>query len=416
MHIMYFTEQPMKTYPQEEGDRLGYTALIFSNRYFDPVSASRLYNEYIEHYQLAERVGFDGVMLNEHHNAPFCMQAKANVMASVLAHATERLKLVLLGNPLPLAENPVRLAEELAMIDLISKGRLVSGFVRGGGTEQLAANVNPAYNRERFNEAHDLIVRAWTEPGPFRWEGDHYQQRIVNPWAIPLQRPHPRIWIPGVSSPETIVWAAEHGYPYIVLNATIDICKRIWATYDAAAESAGFRPGPEHRGYLIRIHCQRDEARAERNAREFMWMQGEFVGLLHPIWGAPSGYLGPKARRAMAEVRNGRRAMAGKLPFEKQAAAGSIIYGTPEQCVEKLRVLLEETRPGILALWGNDGRVPHEDSLECIRLLGEEVLPAVREIGDELELASPFDINAPVGLAVGKPYGLGAEGARPWAD
>ena len=84
------------------------------------------------------------------------------------------------------------------MIDMISKGRLVSGFVRGGGQEQLATGVNPAFNRERFEEAHDLIVKAWTQPGPFRWEGTHYQHRVVNPWAVPLQKPYPRVWIPGV--------------------------------------------------------------------------------------------------------------------------------------------------------------------------------------------------------------------------
>ncbi|MBX9698234.1 MAG: LLM class flavin-dependent oxidoreductase, partial [Acetobacteraceae bacterium] len=163
MHIMYFTEQPMSAYPADEGLKFGATALMFSNRFFDPVAGSRLYNEFIEQYKLAEAVGFDGIMLNEHHNAPFCMQAKANVFAAILAAITERVKIVILGNPLPLAENPVRLAEELAMIDMISKGRLVSGFVRGGGQEQLATGVNPAYNRERFEEAHDLIIRAWTQ-------------------------------------------------------------------------------------------------------------------------------------------------------------------------------------------------------------------------------------------------------------
>src|SRR5947207_4810781 len=185
MHLMYFTEQPMSAYPEAEGRDFGATALMLSNRFFDPVAGSRLYNEYLEHYRLAEAVGFDGIMLNEHHNAPFCMQAKCNIFASILAAATTRVKLVLLGNPLPLADNPVRLAEELAMIDMVSRGRLVSGFVRGGGQEQLAAGVNPAYNRERFEEAHELIVKAWTEPGPFRWEGAHYQHRVVNPWAVP---------------------------------------------------------------------------------------------------------------------------------------------------------------------------------------------------------------------------------------
>jgi len=114
MHLMYFTEQPMSAYDEQAGRDFGATALMFSNRHFDPVAGSRLYNEYLEHYRLAEEVGFDGIMLNEHHNAPFCMQAKCNIFASILAATTKRVKIVLLGNPLPLAENPVRLAEAFA--------------------------------------------------------------------------------------------------------------------------------------------------------------------------------------------------------------------------------------------------------------------------------------------------------------
>src|SRR5260370_23233564 len=210
MHLMYFTEEPMSAYPEDEGRKFGYTALLFPNKFFDPVAGSRLYEERMIEDQLAEEVGFAGIMLNDHHNAPFCMQAKCNIMASILAAITKRVKIVLLGNPLPLAENPVRLAEDLSMIDMISKGRLVSGFVRGGGQEQLATGVNPAFNRDRFEEAHDLIVAAWTRQGPFRWEGTHYQHRVVNPWAGPLQKPDPRGWIPGAISPETIVCAPPH--------------------------------------------------------------------------------------------------------------------------------------------------------------------------------------------------------------
>ena len=109
MHLMYFTEQPMSAYPAQEGLDFGATALMFSNKHFDPVAGSRLYNNYIEQYMLAEEVGIDGIMLNEHHNAPFCMQAKANIFAAILAAVTKNVKIVMLGNPLPLAENPVRL-------------------------------------------------------------------------------------------------------------------------------------------------------------------------------------------------------------------------------------------------------------------------------------------------------------------
>ena len=138
-------------------------------------------------------------MINEHHTAPFCMQASINITGAILSKITKRAKILMLGNPLPVIDNPLRLAEELAMIDMISRGRLISGFVRGGGVESLANNVNPAHNRERFEEAHDVIMAAWTRPGPFRWEGKHFQYRNINPWALPLQKPHPPVMVPGTA-------------------------------------------------------------------------------------------------------------------------------------------------------------------------------------------------------------------------
>jgi len=309
------------------------------------------------------------------------------------------VKIVILGNPLPLSENPVQLAETLGMIDMISKGRLVSGFVRGGGQEQLANGVNPAFNRERFIEAHDLITRTWTQPGPFRWEGTHYQNRVVNPWVVPLQKPYPRVWIPGVLSKETIIWTAKQRYPYICLNTSIEATKAIWETYDAAAEEVGYTPGPENRGYLIRVHCQMDEEKALENGKQFMWMQGEFTGLAHPVWSSPSGYFSPSQRRNFVQFATGRAINPrGQPTYQDQLDSMLIIAGTPKQCIEKLRFIMRETRPGIMALWGNDGFICPTDSKECIRLLGQEVMPALRETAKELGLNSPFEANAPVHL------------------
>ena len=399
MHLMYFTEQPMSAYSEEAGRDFGATALMFPNKNFDPVAGSRLYNNYIEQYMLAEEVGIDGIMLNEHHNAPFCMQAKANIFAAILAGMTKKVKIVMLGNPLPLAENPIRLAEELAMIDMISKGRLVSGFVRGGGQEQLAAGVNPAFNRERFEEAHALIVKAWTQPGPFRWEGTHYQHRVVNPWAVPLQKPYPRVWIPGVLSQETIIWAAKQRYPYIALNTSIEATKKIWELYDKVALETGYEAGPENRGYLQQVHVSDSEEKAEKNARQFLWMQGEFTGLAHPVWANPSGYFSPQLRRNFVEFAVGRAENPrGRPTFEQQVADGRVFFGTPKTVIPKLRRVLEETRPSIYGIWGNDGKVSNEDARTCIRLLGQEVMPTMREIGKELGLKDPFETNAPVHL------------------
>jgi len=399
MHLMYFTEQPMGAYDAKEGLDYGATALTFSNKHYDSVAGSRLYNEYLEEYILAEECGADGIMLNEHHNAPFCMQARTNMFGAILAAVTKRVKIVFLGNPLPLSDNPVQLSEELAMIDMISKGRLVSGFVRGGGQEQLANGVNPAYNRERFIEAHDLIQKIWTQPGPFRWEGTHYQHRVVNPWAIPVQKPYPRVWIPGVLSRETVIWTAQQRYPYIALNTSPDATKQIWDTYSKAAADVGYTAGPENFGYLIRVHVQDTEEKALRNARQFMWMQGEFTGLAHPVWANPSGYFSPSGRRGFVEFAVGRsKNPRGQPTFEEQVKDTMIIAGTPDQVIERLKWLIEQTRPGIMGIWGNDGTVSKEDRRRCIELLCREVMPAVREHGAKLGLKDPWEANAPVHL------------------
>ena len=153
MFQMYFTEQPMSAYPVAEGDRLGYTSTIFPNKYFDPQDAARLYQERLTEYLYADELGMQGIMLNEHHNAPFCMQAKINVFASILAGATKKTKIVLLGNPLPVSDNPVRLAEEIGMIDLISQGRLVSGFVKSSSPPTLTQPTTASAFKRRMTSS-----------------------------------------------------------------------------------------------------------------------------------------------------------------------------------------------------------------------------------------------------------------------
>ncbi len=410
MHIMYFTEQPMSAWNPENaaldevpiggGKTQRVTALLHSNRYFDPVEGSRLYNERLEEYELVDSLGFDGIMLNEHHTAPFCMSPRVNLFAAILARITKRVKIVLLGNPLPIWDNPVHLAEELAIIDMISGGRLVPGFVRGGGVENIQANANPVFNRERFEEAHDLVVKAWTQPGPFRWEGKHYQYRVVNPWATPLQKPHPRIWIPGVASKETVVWAAEHRYPYLGLNTNFDVSQKIKDLYIESARRVGYEPGPENFGQLLQCHVAETEEKAERNAREFMWMRGEFTGLAHPVWGSPTGYGSRSNRNALIEIAAGRRPMIVPPPISQRRLEHTFIWGTPDQVITQLKTVLDNNRVGILALWGNDGKIDHADSMSCINLMGKEVVPAIRDYADELGLKDPWEAEAPVSLAL----------------
>ena len=165
---------------------------------------------------------------------------------------------------------------------------------------------------------------------------------------------------------------------------------------------------------LKQIHVAETEEKAVENARQFMWMQGEFTGLAHPVWSTPSGYGSPENRRAFVEFATGRSKNPRYRPaLEKQLEELMIIAGTPKTVIAKLRILLEETRPGILAFWGNDGTVSHQDAKTCIRLLGQEVFPAVREMAKEFDLKSPFETNQPVSLdymnGLGQPARAAAE-------
>jgi len=405
MFISYFTEMPFSTFPEHEvhvshdddhpARLMDDAVVLFSNKYYNPAEASRLYRERLEEYQYADEVGFDGLMTNEHHNIPYCMHTRINITSAVIAAQTKNAMILQMGNPLPIWDNPVTLAEEIAMIDLISGGRIIAGVLRGIGYEQIATNTNPAYNRERFMEAHDLLIKTWTVPGPFRWEGEHYQFRVVNPWALPLQQPHPRIWIPGIASAETILFAAQHAYPFLGLGPSLEESKRIIDIYNTEAERVGFEPGPEHHGATIRVHVAETEEKAMRNAEEFLWMMKPgIIGPFHPVHWTPSGY---SSREAIKITRQ--RGLRFREPLEAQLANGKMIAGTPDQVVKRLRWLLEETRLGIVSMWANDGRINHEDSLTCIRLLGQEVLPALRELSKELDLKSPFEANSPVSLA-----------------
>ena len=397
MFLSYFSNQPYIAYDpalpldinaddhpaRERGDAV----VLFSNRHFDAPAAAALYRERMAEYRYVDQVGFDGIMTNEHHGTPSCMSPRTNIVATAIAANTTRVRLLVLGNPLPLSDNPVLVSEEMAMVDLLSGGRLIAGMVRGGGPEQILCDVNPAFNRERFEEAHDLILESWTRPGPFRWDGTHYHVRVVNPWVLPLQKPHPPIFIPGVTSTDTIRFAAEHGYPYVGLNTTLEATKKIWELYDGAARAAGQEPGTEHRGYLMRVFVADREEDALRHAEQFMYLLGEVSVTRRPEWAAPTGYSSYSARRDRVQRLTAYRT----ATVADQIATGTLVVGTPDTVIASIRRWLEETRVGTLVLHATEGRIPHVDTMRCIELLGRDVLPAVRDIGRELGIRGPFD-------------------------
>ena len=421
MFIGHFTERP---YQDPSSGYFGATGrsimdLGMSNASYDPKLGADLYNRYLDERVFAEEMGFDGLMLNEHHSTPFCMGGVMNLEAAILARITRRAKIVLLGNILPIWDDPLFLAEELAEIDMISRGRLVTGWVRGTGRESVAHNAVPPYNWERFQEAHDFIVEAWTKPGPFRWEGEHYHYRYVNPWARPYQDPHPPIWIPGVMSRNTVAWAARHRYPYLMLATELQPTVESFAYYDEVAAEAGFEAGTEHRGYLFKVHVDETEELAEEAGRKYVqgpsnpFLEGN-QGIVRPfIQNLPGltqrNNLLPTMKSFAAAASRGRASQHVKEQqkqaeqkqeapppppkdiYKDQTEKLSIISGTPDTVIPKVRQVLETIRPGTIFFWDGDGAMSHDDQMRSLRLMGSDVIPAVREIGAELGLKGPFE-------------------------
>ena len=388
--LHYFVNQPYLGYPHEAAAEFGAVMLKFSNRYFDGERAADLFERYHQEFQVAEQVGFDSILVNEHHNAPAALAPSPNISAAALAKITSRAKIFIGGNILPVNGNPVRLAEELAMIDLFSKGRLICGFVRGGAVESLAMSVNTLHNREMFEEAHDLILKTWTEPGPFVWEGKHYHYRCVNPWVLPMQKPHPPIMIPGSTSRETVEFAAERGYPYIALATRLEATDALFAAYNEIAEQAGHATTPDRRGYFTRVHVAPTDEQAHEEGREqFGGRVAQVTSMvdmkIHPdavAWMQPPGYVSPEAALARRKYMGGTPYAFFTQGYEKALETRQIIIGSPETVARQLNEL--RVRFGVGHLGVSHFAVEDEGrTMRNLELLGEEVFPRLREMAAE---------------------------------
>ena len=375
MDTYYFTEMPYAAFPESEAEKYPSMRLTFPNTYFDPNKAHDLFKRYLDEFQFAEETGFDGIMINEHHNTPSCMDVEVNITGGILARVTSRAKILMLGNMLPTSDNPVRLAEEIAMLDVISGGRIISGFVRGIGIETWANNTNPVYNRERFEECHDLIIKTWTTPGPFRWEGKHYQYRAVNPWMLPIQKPFPPVWVPGTGSPETVEWAARNRYTYAAFLTELNVAKELFQSYRAFAAGDGWEPGPDKFAFMICCHVNDTDEKAQESGKAFMWRMG------HPLRGpkeywAPPGYFSRAG--ASANARRRPRPL-NEYTYEELQDHYHLVVGSPDTVTKKLRHIKDELGIGALLLEAQGGPMSHEDTMRSLKLLGTEVIPALRD-------------------------------------
>ena len=315
---------------------------------------------------------------------------------------TKRVKIVMLGNPLPLAENPIRLAEELAMIDMISKGRLVSGFVRGGGQEQLATGVNPAFNRERFEEAHDLIVKTWTQPGPVPLGG----HPLPAPGGQPLGGAAPAAAPAHLDSRRP-----QHGDDHLGGRAPLPLHRAEHVDRGrrsgsgrpttTAAEEVGYTRGPENRGYLQRVPRGRDRREGDRECPPVHVDAGRVHRPGAPGLEQPVGLLLARAPARLRRVRGRARrsARAAGRRFEEQIDNMQIIAGTPKTVIAEAAAH-PGSRPG-RASWRSGAataasatRTPRPASACWARRCCRRCARSAKELG----LNSPFEAETPVSL------------------
>ena len=377
IEVFWFSEQPYAHVTDADLEQYDSGRLGFPNTFFDPEKAHILYNQYHEQYALADEVGFDGIMSNEHHASYWCMKPAVNLDAAVISKITKNTKIAILGNVIAV-NDPIRMAEEIAMLDCFSNGRIISGFVRGTAVESLAGGIIPAENRSRFEEAHDLIIKCWTQPGPFRYEGKHYSYRVVNPWVLPVQDPHPPIWFPGLSSAESVVWAARHQHPYMNLGSLLDYTEGLKGVYIDTAREVGFTPGPEHFGYLLRVFCADTDEEAQRIGETFLWTEN------HRNRGPvehndPPGYQSREAVRIQRQL-PGAGGFGRRMTYQELQDVDNVIVGSPDTVTRKLKNIIERLNPGYLHIYGNEGNMNHADVMRSVELLGKEVIPALHEI------------------------------------
>ena len=327
----------------------------------------------LEQFRLADEVGFDWVTVAEHHYGPIGLTPNPMVFAGALTQVVRRARIALLGPNIPIL-NPVRVAEEFAMLDTLTNGRVIAGMLRGTPNEYVTYNTNPAESRDIFEEAILLIQHAWKQSQPFGWEGRHFQFRSISIWPRPLQQPHPPIYMSG-SSPESASFAARNRISLGLAVTTVPQAAVSIACYREAARAAGWTPQPDNILYRLSFHVAESDGRARADLEESRRLPQR----LSPVKAnleleaavASTGYYGTDVSKQRARVLQSQG-------VDDQIAAGQIVIGSADTVQSQIAQIAERLGAGVLDL------VPAfqsgETTLRSIRLFGEEVLPRIRDL------------------------------------
>ena len=388
--FFFFHLMPYPQIPEDHGAHRN--GMYLSNEVYDPQVGHQLYNDYLDEMELADQLGFDGVCCNEHHHSAYGQMPAPNIIAAMLARRTQNAKICLLGNAIGLEDkSPIKVAEEVAMLDVVTGGRVISGIVRGIGGEYFNTMSDPSRSRERYYEAHDLILKAWTTPGPWAWDGKHYHYRYVNPYPLPFQKPHPPIWIPSTGSSETIDFAARNGYTYLSVYVPIDQMKFWFDRYrQIAQDKYGYEAGEDQLGITIFIYVDETDEKAIKNARPHFdyFFQRIFGGPNQATFNVnqqiPPGYLTESSFRTMATaLLQGGDGDTGPDPilrfnYDNFYKSKQIYIGSPKTVLEQLDEAMEHTGAGILCGLLQFGDLPKEKTVQSMGLFATEVMPKLR--------------------------------------
>ncbi len=382
MRVYQFSEQP---YYPTWNDHSGSLRVILPNRKCDPRVAADLFHRYYDEYQLCDELGLD-IMLNEHHQTATCMSSAVVIGLAVLARATKKARLLVLGYPIGHRPDPLRVAEELSTIDVISRGRLDMGFIKGIPYEIPSSNRNPTELMDRFWEAHDFIIKAMTtHDGTFNWEGEFFHYRQVNIWPRVWQEPHPPIWSTTGSSSQARL-LGERGYVMATLGTGFGTRKLYDAYRKGYVGKFGRAPGADRFAYLGLVAVANDKAEAHKRG-DLIAGYLRTSAIVHLPFRNPPGYVSPEdnARMLRGEApprgftKDGRAINIHASSVEDLIDAGILFCGTPDEVYDQIVAFCEHCGGmGNLLMMGHAGFLTHEQTVDNLTLFSREVLPRLK--------------------------------------
>ena len=368
MHFMPYAHLP------ENHEDFASTWVSFPNKYYDPQKGFELYQEYTEQMVLADRLGFDAIVLNEHHNTVYSMMATPNIVAASLVPRIERARICVWGVP-PNFMLPNRLAEEYAILDVLSKGRLEIAFPLGTGMEYWSNPVSPVTARERFREGLKVILQAWKEDGPTTHYGKHFTYRFLNPWPKPYQKPHPPCYIVGTGSPETIELAAELGFGYSSVFVPQSRAKELNDTLHERAAHHGHTLRPDQLPLLTFVYVADTDEQAEREYKEHLQRFFEDYARSTPQWLAPPGYISVEQLKIRAA---GSDKLHGGFDFDAVSKSNFIAVGSPDKVANLLGEWGQRMGTNHFNNVMHVADMPHWMATKNLTLFAEEVMPRLR--------------------------------------